>query len=42
MYNSSKLREKSAFFEAEVIGKNNTVIDVVIVDKNSGRLRSIE
>ncbi len=38
----ANLREKSTFFEAEVIGKNNAVIDVVIVDKNSGRLRSIE
>jgi hypothetical protein len=38
----AKLRERSTYFEAEVIGNNNAVIDVVIVDKNSGRLRSIE
>jgi len=37
----ANLREKTAFFEAEVRGSNNTVIDMVIVDKKSGRLRSI-
>ncbi len=38
----AKLSEKSTYFQAEVIGRNNAVIDMVIVDKNSGRLRSIE
>lgn len=37
----ANLREKTTFFEAEVRGNNNTVIDTVIVDKNSGRIRSI-
>lgn len=37
----ANLREKTTFFEAEVRGSGNTVIDMVIVDKKSGRLRSI-
>ncbi len=37
----TNLQDKSAFFEAEVRGKDNAVIDMVIVDKRTGRIRSI-
>lgn len=35
------LREKEWFFEAEIKDKNNTLLDIVIVDKRTGRIRSI-
>lgn len=37
----ANVREKPAFFEAEVRDRNNAVIDMVIVDKRTGRIRSI-
>ena len=33
--------EKELYFEAEIRDRNNTVIDKVIVDKRTGRIRSI-
>ena len=33
--------EKNWYFEAEILGPNKTVVDKVIVDKRSGRIRSI-
>jgi hypothetical protein len=35
------IREKELYFEAEVRDKDNKVIDRVIVDKRTGRIRSI-
>jgi len=37
----SEIREKELYFEAEVRDKDNKVIDKVIVDKRTGRIRSI-
>lgn len=34
------IKERRWFFEAEVKDKNNNLIDVVIVDKRTGRIRS--
>lgn len=36
-----EIREKELFFEAEIRDKNNNLIDKVIVDKRTGRIRSI-
>ena len=36
-----EIREKELYFEAEVRDKDNKVIDKVIVDKRTGRIRSI-
>jgi len=36
-----KIAEKNWYFEAEILDRNKTVIDKVIVDKRSGRIRSI-
>jgi hypothetical protein len=36
-----EITEKKLFFEAEIRDKNNTLIDKVIVDKRTGRIRSI-
>ncbi|MDA8339670.1 MAG: hypothetical protein M0Z70_10280 [Nitrospiraceae bacterium] len=36
-----KIKEKEWFFEADIKDKNNNLIDVVIVDKRTGRIRSI-
>jgi len=33
--------EKELYFETEIRDRNNTVIDKVIVDKRTGRIRSI-
>ena len=33
--------EKELYFEAEIMDKKSTVIDKVIVDKRTGRIRSI-
>ncbi len=33
--------EKELFFEAEIRGKDNALIDKVIIDKRTGRVRSI-
>jgi hypothetical protein len=35
------VREKKFFFEAEIRDKMNNLIDIIIVDKRSGRIRSI-
>ena len=35
-----EIREKDLYFEAEVKDKGNRVIDKVIVDKRTGRIRS--
>ena len=35
-----EIREKDLYFEAEVKDKGNKVIDKVIVDKRTGRIRS--
>ncbi len=36
-----KIKERKLFFEAEIKNKNNNLIDVVIVDRRTGRIRSI-
>lgn len=35
------IRERRWFFEAEIKDKNNNLLDIVIVHKRSGRIRSI-
>ncbi len=35
------IRERRWFFEADIKDKNNNLIDIVIVDKRTGRIRSI-
>ncbi|MDA8172054.1 MAG: hypothetical protein M0Z48_09555 [Nitrospiraceae bacterium] len=37
----ARIQEKNTFFEAEVRGKDNKVVDTVIVDKRTGRISSI-
>lgn len=36
-----KILEKDLYFEAEILGQNNKLIDKEIVDKRTGRIRSI-
>jgi hypothetical protein len=36
-----EVAEKEFYFEAEIRDRNNTLIDKVIVDKRTGRIRSI-
>jgi hypothetical protein len=36
-----KIVEKDLYFEAEILGRNDQVIDRQIVDKRTGRIRSI-
>lgn len=36
-----EINEKGLFFEAEIRDKNNKLVDKVIVDKRTGRIRSI-
>lgn len=36
-----RITEKPRFFEAEILDKNGNLIDLVIIDKKSGRIRSI-
>ena len=36
----SEIREQTLFFEAEIRDKNNNLVDKVIVDKRTGRIRS--
>ncbi|MEW6109689.1 MAG: hypothetical protein AB1632_11060 [Nitrospirota bacterium] len=36
-----EIREKDLFFEAEIKDRNNNIIDKVIIDKRTGRIRSI-
>ncbi|MCE5194758.1 MAG: hypothetical protein LLF28_04770 [Nitrospiraceae bacterium] len=35
------IRERKWFFIVDILGKDNSLIDVVIVDKRTGRIRSI-
>lgn len=35
------IKERDSFFEAEITDEKGVVIDIVIVDKRSGRIRSI-
>ena len=35
-----EIREQTLFFEAEIRDKNNNLVDKVIVDKRTGRIRS--
>ncbi|MCJ7545691.1 MAG: hypothetical protein MUP30_02515 [Deltaproteobacteria bacterium] len=35
-----KITEKDTSFEAEILGKNKVVVDTIIVDKNTGWMRS--
>jgi len=37
----SNIKERKWFFEADIRDKENNVIDVVIIDKRTGRIRSI-
>lgn len=36
-----EIKEKDLYFEAEILDKSGQVIDTVIVDKRTGRIRSI-
>jgi hypothetical protein len=36
-----KIEEKDLFFEAEILDKKGKVVDKVIIDKRTGRIRSI-
>ena len=36
-----EIKEKELYFEAEILDKNGTLIDKVIIDKRTGRIRSI-
>jgi len=35
------IKERKGFFEAEIRDENNTLIDRVIVNKRTGRIRSV-
>lgn len=37
-----KIKERSAYFEAEILDRDNTLADRVIIHKQSGRIRSIQ
>jgi len=36
-----EIRERKLYFEADILDKNNRIVDKVIVDKRTGRIRSI-
>ena len=36
-----EIRERKLYFEADILDNNNRVVDKVIVDKRTGRIRSI-
>ncbi len=36
-----RIREKKLYFEADILDKNNKKVDSVIIDKRTGRIRSI-
>ena len=36
-----EIRERKLYFEADILDKDNRVVDKVIVDKRTGRIRSI-
>ncbi len=35
------IREKGFYFEADILDRNNRFMDRVIIDKRSGRIRSV-
>jgi hypothetical protein len=35
-----EIKDKDTYFEAEILGKNKVVVDTIIVDKNTGWIRS--
>ncbi len=37
-----KVTDRQYFFEVDIHDENNSLIDVVIVDKRTGRIRSID
>ena len=37
-----KIKERSAYYEAEILDRNNNLVDRVIIHKRSGRIRSIQ
>ena len=37
-----QVKERSAYFEAEILDRSNRLADRVIIHKRSGRIRSIE
>lgn len=37
-----KIKERTSYFEAEVLDRNKTLVDRVIIHKRSGRIRSIQ
>ena len=37
-----KVTDRRYFFEVDITNRNNSLIDVVIVDKRTGRIRSID
>jgi hypothetical protein len=36
-----EIKEKKLYFEAHILDKNDNLIDIVIIDKRTGRIRSI-
>lgn len=36
-----KIEEKKLYFEAEILDRNGTMVDEAIIDKRTGRIRSI-
>lgn len=36
-----RIRERARFFEAEIINRKGMIIDLVLIDKRTGRIRSI-
>jgi len=36
-----KIRDKDAYFEAQIVTKNNALVDTILVDKQTGWMRSI-
>ena len=35
-----KIRERDLFFEVEIKGRDNKTVDIIIIDKRTGRIRS--
>ncbi|MGD8613519.1 MAG: hypothetical protein PVI93_21050, partial [Desulfobacterales bacterium] len=35
-----KIKDEGSFFEADLLSRNNSLVDKLIVDKNTGRMRS--
>lgn len=40
-YKVGKIKKKNLYFEADIIDKKGNVIDRVIIDKRTGRIRSV-